>query len=90
MRLGFNDLQVVLETIAGPGRADIARGERRSHGKIEANTLSESVGTLLKAGMAKAPLVESFFRQWHDEALGERIASPSTKMPGVAQRISTQ
>ncbi len=41
-------------------------------GKIEANALSESVATLLKAGMVKAPLVESFFTQWHDETFGER------------------
>jgi len=74
MRLGFNDLQVVLETIAGrtvPTSQDV---KDVPMGKIEANALSESVATLLKAGMAKAPLVELFFRQWYDEALGERIA----------------
>ena len=43
-------------------------------GKIEANALSESVATLLKAGMAKAPLVAAFFERWHDETLGERVA----------------
>lgn len=74
IRLGFKDLQVVLETIAGravtPGQPvkDVPRG------KIEANALSESVATLLKAGMVKASLVEDFFDQWHDITLGERIA----------------
>jgi hypothetical protein len=43
-------------------------------GKIEANALSENVTLLIKGGMAKAPLVEGFFAQWHDETLGERIA----------------
>jgi hypothetical protein len=43
-------------------------------GKIEANALTESVATLLKAGMANAPLVRAFFEQWHDETLGERVA----------------
>ena len=43
-------------------------------GKIEANALSESVATLLKQGMAKAPLVEAFLAQWNDETLGERLA----------------
>ena len=73
-KLGFKDLQVVLETIAGqtvtPGQPvkDVPRG------KIEANALSENITTLLKAGMTKAPLVEDFFNQWHDITLGERIA----------------
>lgn len=72
--LGFKDLQVVLETIAGrtvtPGQSvkDVPMG------KIEANALSESIATLLKAGMAKAPLVKDFFDQWRDITMGERIA----------------
>jgi hypothetical protein len=74
LRLGFADLQVVLETIAGRAAPISQEVKDVPMGKIEANALSESVATLLKAGMAKAPLVEAFFRQWHDEALGERIA----------------
>lgn len=74
MRLGFSDLQVVLETIADRAVPTSQDVKDVPMGKIEANALSESVATLLKAGMAKAPLVEAFFRQWHDEALGERIA----------------
>lgn len=74
VKLGFKDLQVVLETIADraavPGKPvkDVPRG------KIEANALSDSVAALLKEGMAKAPLVEAFFAQWHEVTLGERIA----------------
>ncbi len=73
-RLGFKDLQVVLETLAdrsapsGQPVRDVPRG------KIEANALSKSVAILLKEGMAKAPLVEDFFNQWHDATLGERTA----------------
>jgi len=73
-KLGFQDLQVVLETLAdqsiplGQPVKDIPRG------KIEANALSDSVATLLREGMVKAPLVTQFFNQWHDTMLGERIA----------------
>lgn len=74
-RLGFSDLQVVLETIAGRAVLTSQEVKEVPMGKIEANALSESVATLLKSGMAKAPLVEAFFRQWHDESLGERIAA---------------
>ncbi len=72
--LGFHDLQMVLETLgqrAAPANVDVRDVPT---GKIEANALSESVATLIKSGMVKAPLVESFFAQWHDETLGERVA----------------
>jgi len=72
--LGFGDLRPVLETLGQqPVPADSPVCEVPT-GKIEANALSESVATLIKSGMAKAPLVEAFFAQWHDETLGERIA----------------
>jgi hypothetical protein len=72
--LDFSDLQVVLETIAD--RPAPAQREVKDvpMGKIEANALSENVSILLRAGMAKAPLVEAFFEQWYDETLGERVA----------------
>lgn len=72
--LGFRDLQVVLETIAGRTVTHSQPVKEVPMGKIEANALSESVAILLKAGMAKAPLVKAFFDQWHDITLGERIA----------------
>lgn len=74
IRLGFADLRVVLESVGQ--RSPPANGPVRDvpMGKIEANALSESIATLLKSGMVKAPLVDAFFSQWHDETLGERVA----------------
>ena len=72
--LGFSDLRPVLETLGQrPAPADSAVRDVPM-GKIEANALSESIAILIKSGMSKAPLVEKFFAQWHDETLGERIA----------------
>jgi hypothetical protein len=42
--------------------------------KIEANQLSESVGVILKTGMAKAYLVDEFCGKWHDPSIGDRVA----------------
>lgn len=73
-RLGFGDIRLVLESLAGravPAGAEVREVPR---GKIEANALSDSVTTLIKAGMTKAPLVSDFFETWHDETLGERLA----------------
>lgn len=72
--LGFSDLQVVIKAIADRPAPPPQEVKEVPMGKIEANALSESVATLLKAGMAKAPLVRAFFEQWHDETLGERVA----------------
>lgn len=72
--LGFSDLRLVLETLGQkPAPADSTVRDVPM-GKIEANALSQSIATLIKGGMSKAPLVEKFFAQWHDETLGERIA----------------
>lgn len=72
--LGFNDLRPVLETLGNrPAPLDAAVRDVPT-GKIEANALSESIATLIKGGMSKAPLIEKFFSQWHDETLGQRIA----------------
>ena len=73
-KLGFKDLQVVLQTIADRYAPPAQPVKDVPMGKIEANALSESIAALLKAGMTKAPLVEAFFDQWHDITLGERIA----------------
>ncbi len=73
-KLGFQDLQIVLErisTLPAPAMNDV---KDVPMGKIEANALSESVAGLLKEGMIKSPLVSDFFSQWHDETLGERLA----------------
>jgi len=73
-KLGFKDLQVVLETLADGSALSDQPMRDVPRGKIEANALSESVAILLKEGMSKAPLIEDFFRKWHDATLGERIA----------------
>jgi hypothetical protein len=72
--LGFNDLQIILETIANSPASPLQAVKDVPMGKIEANALSESVSILLKAGMAKSPLVEAFFEKWHDETFGECVA----------------
>ena len=72
--LGFNDLRPVLETLGNRPAPSDAAVRDVPMGKIEANALPESIATLIKGGMSKAPLVEKFFAQWHDETLGERIA----------------
>ncbi|MFZ2630868.1 MAG: ABC-three component system protein [Desulfosalsimonadaceae bacterium] len=74
-KLGFKDLQVVLEHLAGQSPASGRPVKEVPRGKIEANALSDSVATLLKEGMVKALLVTRFFDQWHDTTLGERIAN---------------
>jgi len=76
-RLGFKDLQVVLESLSCrvSSPSPNATVEAVPPGKIEANDLSESVATLIKSGMTKAPLVSEFLENWHDETLGERLAT---------------
>jgi hypothetical protein len=73
--LAFADLRSVLESLAGKATPCGAPVKAVPPGKIEANDLSESVATLIKNGMAKAPLVSAFLDQWHDETLGERLAA---------------
>jgi len=72
--LGYKDLQVVLESLTAKAAPLNVVVKDVPAGKIEANALSESASCLIKNGMAKAPLVSSFFADWHDETLGERLA----------------
>lgn len=74
VRLGFDDLRPVLESISRRAAPVDSNVKEVPMGKIEANALSESVAALMKSGMSKAPLVERFFSQWHDESLGETVA----------------
>lgn len=74
LKLQFEDLRVVLETLADGTIASDRAVKDVPRRKIEANALSESVAVLLKEGMTKAQLVQEFFEQWHDAILGERIA----------------
>jgi len=73
--IGFKDLQVVLEAIANQPVISSQPVKDVPTRKIEANALSENIVVLLKTGMTKASLVESFFNQWHDISFGERIAT---------------
>lgn len=73
-KLGFKDIQVVLESLAGKAPTSAASVRDVPPGKIEANDLSESVETLIRNGMTKARLVFDFLETWHDETLGERLA----------------
>jgi hypothetical protein len=74
LKVGFKDLQIVLETLAGQTSSIPQEVRNVPKGKIEANALSNNVAKLIKEGMVKAPLVEEFFCQWHDQTLGERLA----------------
>jgi len=77
-KLGFKDLQVVLESISSDPTPELGTVRNVPMGKIEANALSDSVCALLKQGMTKASLVEDFFKRWHDPLFGERIAKAFT------------
>lgn len=72
--LGFGDLQIVLERLTTLPPPPMAGVRAVPMGKIEANSLSESVARLLKEGMVKSSLISEFFSKWHDESLGERLA----------------
>lgn len=75
IKLGFGDLQPVLESLATRSVSVNFPVKNVPRGKIEANTLSESVTILIKEGMGKADLVRQFFDKWHDPELGEKIAT---------------
>ena len=77
-KLGFNDIQIVLQSITPLPLPLQTEVKDVPMGKIEANSLSESVTYLLKEGMIKSPLVENFFNHWHDEFFGERLAQAFT------------
>ncbi len=74
IKLGFGDLKVVLERIATLPAPPMTDVKDVPMGKIEANALSEAVARLLMEGMIKSSLVADFLSQWHDQALGERLA----------------
>lgn len=73
-RVGFSDIKLVLESLAGRTTSEPAVVKKVPPGKIEANALSESVGILIKNGLSKSHLISSFLDGWHDETLGERLA----------------
>lgn len=72
--VGFEQIRVVVETVASqPAPSPSEIRPVPSH-KIEANALSNGVAILLKAGMEKADVVARFFSRWHDATLGDRVA----------------
>lgn len=73
--LGYADLQAVLEHIQRQPTPATESPREVPFGKIEYNMLSEEVGLWLKAGIAKAPIVEAFFSRWHDADYGNQIAT---------------
>ncbi len=75
IRLGFRDLQPVLESVATRPVSLNLPVKDVPQGKIEANALSECVATLIKEGMGKADLLQQFFDKWHEPELGEEIAN---------------
>jgi hypothetical protein len=74
-KLGFQEIQVILESIATRKPDPTISVRPLPFGKIEANQLSESVALLIKEGMTKTPLIHEFFGKWYDPLFGERTAS---------------
>ncbi|MGA3143777.1 MAG: ABC-three component system protein [Verrucomicrobiota bacterium] len=73
LKLGYEDLRVVLEAIAKqtPPLNDPIKPV--DPGKLAANALSTDAESLLAAGMRKAKLVEKFFAEWHDPTFGDVV-----------------
>lgn len=79
LNIGFEDLKVVLDTIARQQPIEEPDLRPVPHEKLYANGLSDHVEILLKAGMRKANRVEHFFAQCYDPILGDEIASTFKK-----------
>ena len=71
--VGFEDLRLILEDIQARALPPDQSPSVVHPGKIRANSLSESVATLLRTGSNRAFLVREFFECWHDETYGERL-----------------
>jgi hypothetical protein len=74
-KVRFEDIQVVLETIATQKLELILPIKQVPSDKIKRNQLSDYIATLIKEGMTKSSLVESFFNKWYDPTFGEKIAA---------------
>jgi len=73
--LGFEDIRIVLETIAFRKPDSKMPVKQVPPKKIESNQLSDGIAILIKEGMTKASLVDDFFGKWHDPTFSERIAA---------------
>jgi hypothetical protein len=72
--VAYEDLAVVLRTIAGRDVPSDAPVRPVPADKLYTNQLSEDVAAFLRIGMRKADLVGRFFAQWYDVTLGDRAA----------------
>ncbi len=74
IRMGFEDIRVVLENIASreSDQKNLIRNVPPQ--KIEANQLSDNIAKMIKEGISKASLIEDFFNKWPDATFGENIA----------------
>lgn len=75
VKMGFKEIQVVLESISSKKPDPRKLVKQVPPKKIEANQLSEDIATLLKEGMTKTSLVDDFFGKWYDPTFGEQIAT---------------
>jgi len=72
--VGFEQIRVVVETVAKQPVPPPSEIRPVPAEKIEANALGDGVATLLKAGMERADVVSRFFSTWHDTNLGDQVA----------------
>lgn len=77
--VGFDEIQLVLESLAKRENLPVQPAKPVSPGKIEANDLSEDTRDLLNAGTIKSPLVARFFERWNDATYGERMSGAFRK-----------
>ena len=73
--IGFEELKPLLVRIGDAPEVEKVDLRPVPQSKLRANGLSNSVQSLLKAGMRRTKLVEDFFKTWHrDPQLGDRVA----------------
>jgi hypothetical protein len=73
LSVGFEDLKVVLKTIArqpAPKEPDLSQVPQD---KIGINRLSENTASLIQAGRTKSTLVGGFFDGWPDPQFGDEV-----------------
>ncbi len=73
-KLGFKDVQVILEKIASTSELEPTQVKVVPEGKLLANALSDAIVTLLRQGISKSYIVQNFFEQWYDPTYGERLS----------------
>jgi hypothetical protein len=79
INMGFEEIRVVLESIALKKLDTRMPIKKVRSKKIEANQLSDSIAALLKQGITKSYLVKDFFSKWHDPTFGEHVAETFRK-----------